>query len=134
MAYQVTEVLDSMKQDMESDHNSTESGRKSEKDMKGAEEIGYLNVDGGATRNDIMLQMQADIAGTEVRRPSCVETTAMGASYLAGLAVGYWKDFDEIRENHDIDKIFKPEITAEQREEMLTGWRKAVECTRGWAR
>ena len=115
MAYQVNDVLNAMRQDADA-------------------EIDHLNVDGGATKNNLLMQMQADLIDAEVRRPSCVETTAMGASYLAGLAVGYWKDMDEVRENHEIEKVFTPEITAEEREEKISGWKKAVACTRGWAK
>ena len=97
-------------------------------------EICHFNVDGGASRNDLLMQMQADISDTEVVRPSCIETTAMGASYLAGLAVGYWKDMDEIRANQEIDKVFTPSLEPEKRREMLDGWHKAVACTRGWAK
>ena len=81
-----------------------------------------------------MLQMQADLIDAEVWRPSCVETTAMGASYLAGLAVGYWKDLDEVKANHEIEKVFRPAIDADERNEKISGWHKAVACTRGWAK
>ena len=131
IAYQVNDVLESMRKDSISAHQNGESGC----DHAGnGDPISHLNVDGGASRNDLLMQMQADLAGAEVMRPSCVETTAMGASYLAGLAVGYWKDFDEIRENHEIEKVFRPQITPEQRQEKLSGWEKAVACTRGWAK
>ena len=121
MAYQVNDVLGAMRQDADG----------AEKKEGG---ISHLNVDGGASKNDLLMQIQADLSDTEVRRPSCVETTAMGASYLAGLAVGYWKDFDEIRENHEIEKVFRPEISQEERHEKIDGWQKAVACTRGWAK
>ena len=134
MAYQVNDVFVSMKQDLANGDQSKDICCDHSPAADGTADISYLNVDGGATKNDLLLQMQADIAGTEVRRPSCVETTAMGAAYLAGLAVGYWKDLDEIKENHQIEKVFKPEITAEQREMKTTGWKKAVACTRGWAK
>ena len=115
MAYQVSDVLEAMKQDSGAAMDS-------------------LNVDGGASKNDLLMQIQSDLIDAEVKRPSYVETTAMGASYLAGLAVGYWKDMDEVRENHEIEKVFRPEITQEEREEKMDGWKKAVACTRGWAK
>ena len=67
-------------------------------------------------------------------RPACVETTAMGAAYLAGLAVGYWADADEIRQNWAIQRTFVPEITEENRFKRINGWKKAVRCTEGWAK
>ena len=115
MAYQVSDVLEAMKQDSGAAMDS-------------------LNVDGGASKNDLLMQIQSDLIDAEVKRPSCVETTAMGASYLTGLAVGYWKDMDEVRENHEIEKVFRPEITQEEREEKMDSWKKAVACTRGWAK
>ena len=93
-----------------------------------------LKVDGGASANNYLMQTQSDISNAPVLRPSCVETTAMGAAYLAGLAVGYWADTGEIRKNWSVDRRFDPKITAESRNERLTGWKKAVSCTRGWAK
>ena len=133
MAYQVSDVLEAMKQDTISAHQDPDLECSNASDDGGAA-FSHINVDGGATKNDLLLQMQADLIDAEVWRPSCVETTAMGASYLAGLAVGYWKDFDEIRENHEIEKVFTPEITDEERKEKLDGWHRAVACTRGWAK
>ena len=95
--------------------------------------LGALKVDGGAAANNYLAQTQADLSATDVLRPRCVETTAMGAAYLAGLAVGYWKDMDEIRANWAVDRTFSPAISPEQREQKLRGWEKAVACTRGWA-
>ena len=96
-------------------------------------ELGSLKVDGGAAANNYLIQTQADISGANVLRPRCVETTAMGAAYLAGLAVGYWKDLDEIKSNWAVDRAFAPVIASEQRSKMLRGWQKAVACTQGWA-
>ena len=96
-------------------------------------DLGTLKVDGGAAANNYLVQTQADISGTDVLRPRCVETTAMGAAYLAGLAVGYWKDLAEIKANWAVDREFAPAITTEARAEKLRGWQKAVACTRGWA-
>ena len=132
MTYQVNDVIEAMKQDVIAAHEDPdlECGNSAES----TEESYHLNVDGGATKNDLMLQMQADLIDAEVWRPSCVETTAMGASYLAGLAVGYWKDLDEVKANHEIEKVFSPAIDADERNEKISGWHKAVACTRGWAK
>ncbi|MDE6749345.1 MAG: glycerol kinase GlpK [Lachnospiraceae bacterium] len=92
-----------------------------------------LKVDGGASANDFLMQFQADIAGHSVYRPSCIETTALGAAYLAGLAVGYWKDKEEICANWKLDKRFDSAMEDEQRTELLKGWKKAVKCALVWA-
>ena len=91
-----------------------------------------LRVDGGASANDFLMQCQADMNQTPVHRPACVETTAMGAAYLAGLAVGYWKDLEEIRANWSLDRVFVPEISQEVREKRLKGWNKAVRYAFDW--
>ena len=91
-----------------------------------------LKIDGGAAANNYLAQTQADISDAPVHRPRCVETTAMGAAYFAGLAVGYWKDLEEIRQNWAIDRVFPPEIAADAREKRLRGWKKAVACAAGW--
>ena len=95
--------------------------------------LAALKVDGGACANNYLMQTQSDIINAPVKRPCCVETTAMGAAYLAGLAVGYWKDKEEVRKNWAIDKIFEPRIDDEKRTEMVTGWDKAVKRSYGWA-
>lgn len=87
-----------------------------------------LKVDGGASANNFLMQFQADIVNAKVNRPSCIETTALGAAYLAGLAVGYWKDKDEIRENWQIGKEFVPDMPDGKRDELLNGWSRAVKC------
>ncbi|HAJ73422.1 MAG TPA: glycerol kinase [Lachnospiraceae bacterium] len=92
-----------------------------------------LKVDGGASVNDFLMQNQADISNAPVVRPSCVETTALGAAYLAGLAVGYWKDQEEIRENRKTDKVFYPKKEQQWRDSKQKGWKKAVERAKGWA-
>lgn len=96
--------------------------------------LASLRVDGGASANNYLMQTQADLIQAPVNRPSCVETTAMGAAYLAGLAVGYWKDRDEIRRNRAVDRIFTPKITEETRNCMVAGWNRAVKCSYGWAK
>ena len=91
-----------------------------------------LKVDGGAAANNYLMQTQSDVSNAPVLRPRCVETTAMGAAYLAGLAVGYWKDLEEIRQNWAVDRGFEPQITQEERDDRLTHWCKAVNCAKGW--
>lgn len=109
IAYQVYDVLKAMEED---------SGIK----------LSSLQVDGGACANDFMMQVQADIIDASVARPACIETTAMGAAYLAGLAVGYWQDKEEIRKNHIIAKTFEPHMEAGKREKILHGWHRAVKA------
>ncbi len=96
--------------------------------------LSALKVDGGACKNDFLMQFQADIINTPVRRPECVETTAMGASYLAGLAVGFWKSKEDVLKNWMIDRVFTPAMDEARREEELKGWNKAVASTRGWSK
>ena len=96
--------------------------------------LGALKVDGGACANNFMMQFQADIIGTKVLRPRCVETTAMGAAYLAGLAVGYWSSKEDVVKNWAIDRVFEPNMEEAKRDELLAGWHKAVKCSFGWAK
>ena len=96
--------------------------------------IAALKVDGGACANNFLMQFQSDILDCHVHRPQCIETTALGAAYLAGLAVGYWKSLDDIRNNWAIDSVFEPDMEAEKREDLLEGWRLAVECSKLWAK
>lgn len=93
-------------------------------------ELKKLRVDGGATPNDFLMQFQSDILGVEVDVPEVVETTALGAAYLAGLATGFWSSIEEITENWILGKNFKPELDLENREKWYNGWKKAVETTR----
>lgn len=92
-----------------------------------------LKVDGGASANDFLMQFQADIVDTQVQRPKCIETTALGAAYLAGLAVGYWKDREEIRENWQLGKVFESAMEEGRRQLLLRGWQRAVRCALMWA-
>lgn len=115
LAYQVNDVLEAMKAD---------SGIL----------LSALKVDGGASANNFLMQAQADVSQAPVHRPNCVETTAMGAAYLAGLAVGYWKDKEDVKKNWTIDRIFQPQIAKETRQKMLSGWKKAVRYAHGWAK
>ena len=114
IAYQTADVLEAMEKDSGIDLKS-------------------LKVDGGASANDFLMQFQADIVNTQVRRPACIETTALGAAYLAGLAVGYWKNRDEIRENWQIGASFAPEMDEEDCKKLLKGWHRAVKCALAWA-
>ncbi|MBQ9141599.1 MAG: glycerol kinase GlpK [Lachnospiraceae bacterium] len=115
IAYQTNDVLQAMNADSGID-------------------INILKVDGGASANDFLMQSQADIAGVPVNRPCCVETTAMGAAYLAGLAVGYWKSKEDVLQNWAIDKTFHPEIGEEERAKKTKGWNKAVRYAFDWSR
>ncbi len=110
LCYQTKDVLSAMEAD---------SGIKLEK----------LRVDGGAVANDLMLQIQSDLLGTPVERPLCIETTALGAAYLAGLAVGFWTDREDIKKNFGIDREFAPKMAAEESAELYAGWQKAVKAT-----
>lgn len=92
-----------------------------------------LKVDGGASANDFLMQFQADILGAEVYRPECIETTALGAAYLAGLACGYWKEREEICENWQLGRKFQHEMSEERRGTLLKGWKRAVKCALAWA-
>lgn len=95
--------------------------------------LNSIKVDGGASANDFLMQFQSDIMDTQVRRPSCIETTALGAAYLAGLATGYYEDKEEIRANWQIGKIFESGMEVSRREELLKGWKKAVRCALVWS-
>jgi len=94
--------------------------------------LSELRVDGGASRNDLLMQFQADVLGVPVVRPRVTETTALGAAYLAGLAVGYWKNETQIEQQWQQERRFEPRMSAVQRETLLRGWRRAVERSRHW--
>ena len=96
--------------------------------------IPEIKVDGGASVSDIIMQFQADITGKRLRRPIVRETTALGAAYLAGLAVGFWRSLDEVRDHWTIDRVYEPSMTPEQREESLRLWKAAVWCAREFGR
>lgn len=112
--YQVVDVLRAMEEDSQI-------------------QLKELRVDGGACANDFLMSFQADILGKTVHRPKVIETTSLGAAYLAGLAVGYWKDKDEIKANWQLGKAFTPAMGGDRREELLKGWHRAVKCARIWA-
>ncbi len=115
LAYQTNDVLQAMKADSGID-------------------LAVLKVDGGASANNFLMQVQADIINAPVERPKCVETTAKGAAYLAGLAVGYWKSKEDVINNWAIDKVFMPGISEEERNHKVKGWNKAVKYSFGWAK
>ncbi|MGB9780187.1 glycerol kinase GlpK [Caldanaerobacter sp.] len=114
IAYQTRDVLEAMQED---------SGIK----------LQALKVDGGASANNFLMQFQADILGVPVDRPQVIETTALGAAYLAGLAVGFWNSKEEIEKNWNIDRRFEPKMEEEKREKLYKGWKKAVERAMKWA-
>ena len=93
-----------------------------------------LKVDGGASANDLLMQLQADILQTTVQRPVCVETTALGAAYLAGLAVGFWSGQEDVKQNWAVERTFRPGISAGERDEKLRGWHRAVERSFDWVK
>jgi glycerol kinase len=95
--------------------------------------LNALRVDGGATQNNFLMQFQADILGVPVERPAITETTALGAAYLAGLAVGYWSSQEEIAQQWRVEKTFEPEMGEDQREKLFAGWQKAVQRAKAWA-
>ena len=95
-------------------------------------ELSELRVDGGASISNIMMQIQANMIGTVVNRPKCVETTALGAAYLAGLAVGFWSGIEEIEKIREVSKVFEPQITKEERDVLYAGWKRAVERAKNW--
>ena len=96
--------------------------------------LSALKVDGGACRNDFLMQFQSDIISAPVHRPVCVETTAMGAAYLAGLAAGFWTGKEDVIRNWAVEREFVPAMTEAEREKELKGWRQAVRTTFGWAK
>ena len=96
--------------------------------------LSSLKVDGGACANNFLMQFQSDILNTRVERPECVETTALGAAYLAGIAVGYWQDTDDIKKNWKLERTFEPKMDEKKREESISGWHEAVKRSYGWAK
>lgn len=115
MAYQTYDLMNSMTEDM-------------------GYEIKTFKVDGGACANDFLLEFQSDIINMPLYRPECIETTSLGAAYLAGLSTGYWKNIDDIISNWQINNIFRPDMDEERRQTLIDGWHRAVKCTLGWAK
>jgi glycerol kinase len=95
--------------------------------------LSELRVDGGAAANDLLMQNQADILGVPVVRPKVLETTALGAAYLAGLATGYWRSVDDVRANWQVDRRFEPAMARDRVAELRAGWEKAVARSKAWA-
>lgn len=115
LAFQTEEVIEAMRKDA-------------------GVELSGLRVDGGASANNFLMQFQADILAKPVLRPKCIETTALGAAYLAGLAVGFWKDEEDIRANWALENIFEPQMEQEMRKERLKGWKRAVRAALAWSK
>ncbi|MGN0712829.1 MAG: glycerol kinase GlpK [Anaerovoracaceae bacterium] len=115
MAYQTGDLIRAMVEDL-------------------GEPLVALKVDGGASANNFLMQFQSDILDCKVMRPQCIETTSLGAAYLAGLATGYWKSKEDVIENWQIDRTFTPEMDEAERTSLLDGWKKAVGAVRGWAK
>ena len=115
IALQVCDVIDAMKADA-------------------GIEVKSLKVDGGASANNFLMQFQADMLDAPVNRPACIESTAIGAAYLAGLAVGYWKTKEEVMKNQQLDKVFTPNMDAKERKDKRNGWNRAVKYAYGWAK
>ena len=113
LAYQTADVLRAMEKD---------SGL----------EIRQLKVDGGASANNFLMQFQSDILDAEVIRPQCVETTAMGAAFLAGLAVGYWNGLEDVKKSWALGHTFHPVMPEEERQGLLAGWKRAVRAAIAW--
>ena len=113
IAYQTRDVLEAMERDV------------------GAK-ITSLKVDGGACANDLLMQFQADILPTQVFRPACIETTALGAAYCAGLEAGVWSSRDVIAKNWRCERVFIPQMGDNRRENLYEGWKRAVSCAKGW--
>ena len=114
LAYQTQDLLSAMKED---------SGLS----------LGALKVDGGASANGFLMQFQADLSNVRIERPRSVETTALGAAYLAGLATGFWRDLAEVQENWTCGQVFQPAISEQRRQKLLRGWKRAVQCAVSWA-
>ncbi len=114
MAYQVYDLVESMRQDA-------------------SIELKELKVDGGACANNFLMQFQSDLLDVELSRPRCIETTALGAAYLAGLAVGFWKNKEEIRDNWQEARRFSSQMAPETRRDLIKGWKRAVNCAIAWS-
>ncbi|BBM63946.1 hypothetical protein VA249_05920 [Vibrio alfacsensis] len=115
IAYQTRDVLDAMQAD---------SGI----------ELASLRVDGGAVENNFLMQFQSDVLNTRVLRPKVTEVTALGAAYLAGLAVGYWDSIEEVKNKAELDRQFDPNQDEEKRQRRYKGWKRAVKCVQTWAK
>ena len=115
LAYQTKDLLDAMMED-----------------LNGC--ISSLKVDGGASANNFLMQFQSDILNCQVMRPVCIETTSLGAAYLAGLATGYWESKEDVLGNWQVERVFNPHMDKDKKEDLLCGWKKAVERVKGWSK
>jgi glycerol kinase len=114
IAYQTMDVIDAMKADADID-------------------VKELRVDGGATVNNFLMQFQCDVLNTKIIRPKITETTALGAAYLAGLAVGYWKDLNDISNQWQVEKTFEPQMPSLQKDELIKEWKRAIKAVQAWS-
>ncbi len=124
LAYQVKDLIDAMNADLKETDNEN----------SGSTGLSTLRVDGGACANNFLMQFQSDILNCPVVRPSCIETTSLGAAYLAGLATGYWESQQDILDNWQVERTFTPDMEDDKREELLKGWAKAVSRVGNWAK
>jgi glycerol kinase len=115
IAYQTRDVIDAMTQDF-------------------GQEIKSLRVDGGATANEFLMQFQSDILGIPVEKPVVTEMAALGAAYLAGLGVGFWKNRDELKKHWKIERIYEPGMDDDRKEELYSNWKRAVKRSLEWAK
>ena len=129
LAYQVMDLINAMNNDLKETGAAADEGE--DNSGKG---LTTLRVDGGASANNFLMQFQSDILNCPVLRPSCIETTSLGAAYLAGLATGYWESQQDILDNWQIERRFEPAMKEEKREELISGWKKAVSRVGGWAK
>jgi glycerol kinase len=118
MCYQTRDVLEAMLADSAA--------------QKSGSALPLLRVDGGAVVNNLLMQFQADILGVPVERPRVAETTALGAAYLAGLATGFWGSQQELAEHRAVERVFEPAMSADQRDQLYAGWKRAVERSLNW--
>ena len=124
LAYQVKDLIDAMNADL----------KETDAENSGSTGLSTLRVDGGACANNFLMQFQSDILNCPVVRPSCIETTSLGAAYLAGLATGYWESQQDILDNWQVERTFTPDMEDDKREELLKGWAKAVSRVGNWAK
>jgi glycerol kinase len=133
ICFQVADVLEAMAADAALSGGARPTGvTGSNANMGSSGAIHALRVDGGAATNDLLLQLQADLLGAPVERPVVAETTALGAAYLAGLAIGYWSSLADIESNWALDRRFEPSMSADRRQSMLHDWHRAVERSKAW--
>ncbi|MBQ1690269.1 MAG: hypothetical protein II018_03295, partial [Firmicutes bacterium] len=130
LAYQVRDLIIAMNQDLK-DTGAHMDESEGDSYIAG---LSVLKADGGACANNFLMQFQADILDCPVLRPSCIETTSLGAAYLAGLATGYWRSLEDISENWQVERRFLPNMEEEKRSQLVRSWEKAVSRVRDWAK